>query len=72
MIAAFRKARSGLLALSMVGVLGFGATQALAAPAAAKRPPDCSPGKCDKLCKEQFGPFAGGFCDPFGGCSCAV
>jgi hypothetical protein len=63
--------RNGVLTASVLGMLGFGAAQVFARPASAQ-PPTCSPGQCDKQCKEQFGPFAGGFCDPFGGCSCAV
>ena len=66
------KVRNGLVAASLLGALGFGATQALATPAAPSKAAVCSPGQCDKQCKAQFGPFASGFCDPFGGCSCAV
>jgi hypothetical protein len=66
------KVRNGLVAASLVGALGFGATQALATPAEAAKAAVCSPGQCDKQCKQQFGPFAAGYCDPFGGCSCAV
>ena len=72
MSAAIARMRNGLFALAMAGVLGFGASQALAAPSDPVRPPDCSPGQCDRQCKAQFGSFASGFCDPFGGCSCAV
>lgn len=66
------KVRSGLVAASLLGALGFGAAQALAAPPEPERDPTCSPGRCDRQCKAQFGPFASGFCDEFGGCSCAV
>jgi len=66
------KVRNGIVAASMLGALSFGAAQALAAPAAPSRPPTCNPGQCDKQCKAQFGSFASGFCDPFGGCTCAV
>ena len=72
MIGIVTKVRNGVMAAALVGALGFGATQALATPAEPAKDSACSPGKCDKQCKEQFGPFAGGFCDPFGGCSCAV
>jgi hypothetical protein len=66
------RVRKALVAASVLGALGFGTTQAFAGPGAGKAPPTCSPGQCDKQCKEQFGQFASGTCDPFGGCSCAV
>jgi hypothetical protein len=66
------RVRNGLAAASLLAALGFGGTQALARPAVAQAPPTCNPAKCDKDCKAQFGPFAAGYCDPFGGCSCAV
>jgi len=66
------KVRNGAVAASLFGALGFGAAQALATPAEAAKSPTCSPGQCDKQCKAQYGSFAAGYCDPFGGCSCAV
>jgi len=66
------KLRNGLVAASLATTLGFGGMQALAHPAEAQAPPTCNPAKCDKDCKARFGSFAAGFCDEFGGCSCAV
>ena len=67
----FTTARKGLVTASVLGALGFGAMQVFARPAAAD-PPTCNPAQCDKQCKARFGDFAAGYCDPFGGCSCAV
>lgn len=66
-----KRLRNGLLTASVLGTLGFGGMQALASPAEAA-PPTCNPAQCDRQCKQQFGSFAAGYCDPFGGCSCAV
>jgi len=71
MSAIFTKVRNGLLAASMLGALGFGATQALAAPAAAEEAAACTQQGCNARCEAQFGPFASGFCEN-GVCQCAV
>ena len=68
----YTKVRNGVLAASMLGALGFGAGQALAAPAAAQKAAACSQQGCNARCEAQFGPFASGFCDPQFGCVCAV
>ena len=67
----YTKFRNGVLAASMLGALGFGASQALAAPAAAQAPPTCNQGACNRQCEAQFGSFASGFCEN-GVCMCAV
>lgn len=65
------KVRNGVLAASMLGALGFGASQALAAPAEAEKAAACSQNACNRQCEAQFGPFASGFCEN-GVCQCAV
>lgn len=65
------KIRNGVLAASMLGALGFGATQALASPAEAEKAAACTQQGCNARCEAQFGPFAAGFCEN-GECTCAV
>jgi hypothetical protein len=66
------KVRNGLLAASVLGTLGFGATQALATPAEEAKAAACTQQGCNARCEAQFGEFASGFCDPVEGCICAV
>ena len=55
-------------AVAAASVLGFGATQALAAPASAE-PPACKPRTCDQQCIAQG--LSGGTC--FGDeCACYI
>ena len=65
--------RGGVFGLAVAGVLAFGGSQALAAPAPEQGPPTCDPAVCSRICKALFGPFAGGFCPqgPNGPCECA-
>lgn len=61
-----RRAVSGM---ALLGALGFGTGQALAAPDTRTAAPTCDPELCDRVCK-VFGPF-GGRCDPDDGtCRC--
>ena len=66
------KVRNGVLAAAMLGALGFGASQALAAPAAAQKAAACTQQGCNARCQAQHGSFAAGFCDPDLGCICAL
>ena len=69
----WRMARAGALVAGMAGVLGFGAAQALASPAAAEeaRARVCSTSVCVSWCQKQYGPYANGQCAPSGwGCVC--
>lgn len=62
-----RRWRTVLLALPVMGALGFGAAQALAAPdAASARGRECVP---DKLCWQAC-PYAGGNVTWRGDCLC--
>ena len=70
MSAIVTKIRNGVLAASMLGALGFGATQALASPAEVEAQA-CTQQGCNARCEAQFGPFAAGFCQN-GECQCAV
>jgi hypothetical protein len=63
-----RRARRWSLAALVAASLGFGASQAMAAPAAAEsRAQVCDPVICDRVCEAVGG--IGGFCDR-GGCLC--
>ena len=63
----------GFFAAVLAGTLGFGATQALAAPAPAEGDAAraCNPTGCNAWCQGRHGPFAAGFCEG-GVCYCAV
>lgn len=70
----FTYLRRGLAALAMLGALGFGATQALASPEAARAPrycpvaPDGSPYYTDYC--GQYCPYGVGYCNAVGVCRC--
>ena len=58
-----------VFAATVAAALGFGATQALATPAAAKDSARvCQDQFCAQLCSSLG--FRGGFCNSGGGCSC--
>jgi hypothetical protein len=61
-----------LVTVALAGTLGFGAAQAVAAPApAASRAQVCDPESCNTRCKAAHGPFAHGEC--WGDdCLCAI
>jgi hypothetical protein len=62
----------GLAAAALAGTLGFGAAQALAAPApAGEAARVCNDRVCNTICEARWGPFASGRCVD-GRCECAV
>jgi hypothetical protein len=62
----------GFSAAVVAGALGFGAAQALAAPARAGGAEQlCIDWVCNARCEAQWGPFASGRCVD-GRCQCAV
>ncbi len=61
------RTRNGVLGAALVGALGFGATQALAAPGEAAQGPVCNTVDCRQLCRTLG--YAEGFCSR-GGCFC--
>ena len=67
MMRSIRTARRGVLGLAFAGALGFGASQALATPAAAMAAPSCDT-LCNRVC--QAAGFIGGFCGDGVSCSC--
>lgn len=64
-----QRIRHGVFGMVMAGALGFGATQALAAPETrpAQQVPRCDSAFCDRVCKLAGAP--GGFCSR-GSCFC--
>lgn len=60
--------RRGVFAAAVLGTLGFGATQALATPAASAAPPTCNEQQCDRTCRDAG--FSGGFCLDRTSCNC--
>ena len=67
MMRSIRTVRRGVLGLALAGALGFGASQALASPAAAPAAPSCDT-LCNRVC--QAAGFIGGFCGDGVSCSC--
>lgn len=69
MAAKTKRAARGVFGLALLAALGFGATQALAAPASAEAK---GAGRCtDQYCKKACAPFYG-YCDYRSGlCACA-
>ena len=58
-----------LLAVGSAVSLGFGASQALASPAAADDALACKPDSCDRYCRERLGGISGR-CTDNGQCLC--
>ncbi len=58
----------GIFAALFVGVLGLGATQALASPPPALTAPLCTIQQCTVSCIQRG--YAAGFCDPDARCVC--
>jgi hypothetical protein len=64
--------RKWVFGAATAAALGFGGTQALAAPApAAEGARVCNPTVCNRICQAIPGSI-GGFCTPDGGCSCYI
>jgi hypothetical protein len=68
-MATIRTMRGWVFGVATAAALGFGGTQALAAPAPAAPREDVCDDVCDRLCK-TFNPFGGGFCNDAGICFC--
>jgi hypothetical protein len=60
--------RQGLFAAAVTLALGFGAKEALAAPAAQSVATTCRPYLCNQWCQDQG--YAVGFCEPETGGKC--
>ena len=60
--------RTGLFTAAVLGTLGFGASQALAAPDTAARAPTCNERQCDRTCQDAG--LSGGFCLDRTSCNC--
>ena len=63
------KVRRGAFAAALALSMGFGAAQALAAPATSIETRGCTPASCQKKCQTQYG--VNGFCTGRG-CWCEV
>jgi hypothetical protein len=63
--------KNAAFAAVLASMLGFGAAQAMAAPAEAAEQRACNPQGCNASCEARFGEFAAGFCEG-GECFCAV
>jgi hypothetical protein len=67
MMRSIRTMRRGVLGLAFTGALGFGASQALASPAAPAAAQSCDT-VCNRVCRAAG--FIGGFCGDGVSCSC--
>ncbi|HEY0019733.1 MAG TPA: hypothetical protein VGC13_25755 [Longimicrobium sp.] len=71
MLKVTRGLRSGFFGALTVAALGFGTTQALAAPAAPADAQVCNPQVCNRICQSIPGSI-GGFCTSDGSCQCYI
>ena len=65
-----QRTRRGLFALATAAVLGFGASQAFAAPAAAAEARACTNAQCNLDCRARG--YDGGVCAGSWGCACWI